>query len=1034
MLCFWNTQNDGILTVDDLLEENREKLEGFQHWAGGAAREETGVERLKRCFDLADQLFHQTLVRQEALMDACQRLKTLVDGVYEAFGGRSQEKWKGYYLLACGNVRFRTALIVARWKPMPYHLCYEAGRLFQKVPRNGTECDWLARLMAAKCTRELDRYQYHYDTGRAPEHGGHSFVQFRDICALIPGQSALECHVALDAAVNMGRCLSNCFQFEEAEPYFACVGRMLAEVCEGEAGQNTVELLTRCCGTGVLPEGLKKGIWLDPWAFKAMLNRVPQAGRELHTHYIQALVNLVACIISGRRAYALAQQLGEHVLKGPGRDNVDLQNNLARLYRKQRDYQRARTLLRQAIETMRRGRDGSKPYVVDGSYPVNDFAQLEWAKCDMRVHNYTKARERLESLVQHYPEKDEILFWVAIWDQEQMQLSQAVQLLEQICGRRPAIRRGTLGLKANYIMGTCYLYWNDPAKAKACFQRIVREDRAPEDPFAEKDLGWCRQLLGEYQQAIFNYQRVETLLRHSSLQMKNFLRLSTYNNLAQCHLYLGEYLKALDSFSHVLEQEPGNVRALCGAAHSWRKLAEYGQEPPPELYARYEGLTAGKPGGAGEEGHNRLLRLAVGLAGMAQQFVTIDPHVDSEYMLCLLAGERQEGDSALHWMCRRELERQVQQKVSFLNCELCVEALAALGEYAGEKGEQYTLFRFLRPIKGEAAAEQVSALVDSPEFQTLGAEQQGELLAYVYQLHHLMEQIKITLRLNRTQLRAHPCWHYTRMETMKKLLLPQNGQSPRFRLSNVAYMNDSAEGESFDELMEQLGQEMSLQGNGALLKAAHTAGYSGLRNVYLTSLCTKGDYIYMWAIYADRGTGCSFVFDEEFFDVKDRYPQGYVPFYQEVDSYPLYWIVYLPGDDGGTWKQLAQKGVDTSRLDQKLKDLERLLSRVEQMIQTLPGSGQLMTRVSAMLDQVRYLFKYDEYASEEEVRCLVVTRQGKIEPGDGDTPYLYTEIQKEIQLEELRFGPKVPMSPEKEAWLTATGRVKTLSRSKRHYR
>ena len=105
----------------------------------------------------------------------------------------------------------------------------------------------------------------------------------------------------------------------------------------------------------------------------------------------------------------------------------------------------------------------------------------------------------------------------------------------------------------------------------------------------------------------------------------------------------------------------------------------------------------------------------------------------------------------------------------------------------------------------DEAAEQVSALVDSPEFQTLEAEQQGKLLAHVYRLHHTMEQIKTTLRLKREELREKPCWHYTRMSTMQKLLLEQGEQPPRFRLSNVAYMNDSAEGESFGKLLEQHG-------------------------------------------------------------------------------------------------------------------------------------------------------------------------------------------------------------------------------------
>ena len=64
----------------------------------------------------------------------------------------------------------------------------------------------------------------------------------------------------------------------------------------------------------------------------------------------------------------------------------------------------------------------------------------------------------------------------------------------------------------------------------------------------------------------------------------------------------------------------------------------------------------------------------------------------------------------------------------------------------------------------------------------------------------------------------------------------------------------------------------------------------------------------------------------------------------------------------------------------------------------------------------------------------MVTRKRELAAGEGDTPYLYTKIDKEVQLDEVRFGPKVFKSPEKEAWMYATDRVKKVSYSNRHYR
>ena len=465
------------------------------------------------------------------------------------------------------------------------------------------------------------------------------------------------------------------------------------------------------------------------------------------------------------------------------------------------------------------------------------------------------------------------------------------------------------------------------------------------------------------------------------------------------------------------------MRALCGAACYLRRLEKNVKNIDVDFVKKLIGENETE-----SKDFKDFKGMAVALARKAREVAPGNPHVESEYVLCLLSNAEHYED---------ELMKQVLNSERVFPQELCVEALAKLAEHVGNKKLSYAPFCALRPMKWEAAAEQVSALVDSPEFQTLEAEQQGKLLAHVYRLHDTMEQIKTTLRLTRKELREKPCWHYTRMSTMQKLLLEQGEQPPRFRLSNVAYMNDSAEGESFGKLLEQCGSQSNMLQAYGLLPGGEAPNDSSLRNVYLTSLCTADDYIYMWAIYADKGTGCSLKFDENFFDVKDSYPQGYIPFHEEKNSYPLYRIVYLPDQD----KKME--------LEESLKELvDELVGILGEIYQVLPEEekqehpeeqqrprGKLLRAyITAMLDQVRYLFKYNEYAGENEVRCLVVTRKRELAAGEGDTPYLYTKIDKEVQLDEVRFGPKVFKSPEKEAWMYATDRVKKVSYSNRHYR
>lgn len=976
MTNFWGTKETLNWTVDNLIQG--EKMDSF-----GDCKEADITELFKHCFDLADQLFDQTLVQREVHTAACDRLKGLIEKICEK---PEQTAAAPYYHLARGNVRFRQALILNRWKPLPYSMCQEAQTCFEEAQKaEDSVCRWLAQLMAAKCEREMEKFRYHHSSSPSFQRGEGALKAFERIVKEIPSDNGELGRITLDAVINMGRCLRNQMKHQEAIPYFAAVCEELTRWCDDGEGNNIIAQMESVKKDGEIDAGIKDNL-------HTAVKNLQQEWKKADPQYLQALVNLVACLTDGPRAYAEAQELALHVLKNIQKENTDMQNNLGRLYRKRGDYLKAKEAHRVVMDNQRRAREENKNYFVDETASLNRYAELEQAKCSIRLKYFELALEQLERLLGFYDKDPEVLLWKGLCYRNQGQLTQAVEVLKDLCDAEKVIRPGTVGLKARYAMGTCYLP-SAPAQAKVWFEQIVQAE--PSDIPALKNLGWCQQMLGEYERAIATYQSVQELNEQGRYPRRDRTWISANNDLGLCQLYLGKTVRALCSFARVLVIERSNYRALSGTASCLRRL----------------GRTAE----------------AVKWVQKAREVAPNDPHVESEYVLCLLSNAKHYKDE------KYELVEQVLNSERVFPQELCVEALARLAEYVGDTGASCVPFCALRPMKWEAASQQVEALVNSTEFREMykepesgkqsevDRERQGKLLAYVYRLHHTMEQLKTTLRLNRAQLRENPCWHYTRMGTMQKLLLNQGEQPPRFRLSNVAYMNDSAEGESFGKLLEQYGSTPeTLQAYG-LLPGGEAPNDSSLRNVYLTSLCTADDYIYMWAIYADKGTGCSLKFDENFFDVKDSYPQGYIPFHEEKNSYPLYWIVYLT--DEGKFKDSGRK------LKLHLRNMSSLLKKIQQDMQGIP-----LSYITAMLDQVRYLFKYNEYAGENEVRCLVVTRNRKLAPGEGDTPYLYTEIDKEIRLDEVRFGPKVFKSPEKEAWMYATDRVKKVSYSNRHYR
>lgn len=1002
MLYYWGTACDEELKVDRLLQgENTDTYPDSKAF--------DAIYKFKRCFDLADQLFDQTLVQREVLLDACERLKDIIEKIWEKSKSADEAS---YYYLARGNIRFRQALILNRWMLLPYQMCQEAKTCFERAQKSGDlECRWLARLMAAKCEREMEKFRYHHSSSPPFQRGEGVLKAFERIVKEIPSDNGELGRITLDAVINMGRCQRNQMEHQEAIPYFAAVCAALAPMCGDGEGKAIIARQKLLETYGEIDEKIKGKFHVEENSQQPQ----QQCKDKKDPQYLQALVNLVSCLTDGPRAYAEAQELAVHVLKSLDMKNIDMRNNLGRLYRKRGDYLKAQETHRVVVDNLRRDRKGKESYFLDETASLNRYAELEQVKCSIKLKYFEQALEQLERLLRFYNKDPEVLLWKGLCYRNQGQLTQAVEVLKDLCEAEKVIRPGTVGLKARYAMGTCYLP-GAPAQAKVWFNQIAQA--APSDIPALENLGWCQQMLGEYGQAIIRYESVQDLNEQGIYSRRDRTWISTCNNLGQCYLYQENVEQALEQFKKVIEQEPSNYIALCGAACCLRRLKKNVEKIDVDFVKKLIGEN--------ETESKDFKERAVALAKKAREVAPGNPHVESEYVLCLLSNAKHYKDEKYK---KYELVEQVLNSERVFPQELCVEALAGLAEYVGDTGASCVPFCALRPMKWEAAAEQVSALVDSPEFQTLEAEQQGELLAHVYRLHHTMEQIKTTLRLTRKELGEKPCWHYTRMSTMQKLLLAQGEQPPRFRLSNVAYMNDSAEGESFGKLLEQYGSTPeTLQAYG-LLPGGEAPNDSSLRNVYLTSLCTADDYIYMWAIYADKGTGCSLKFDENFFDVKDSYPQGYIPFHEEKNSYPLYRIVYLPDQD----KKME--------LEESLKELvDELVGILGEIYQVLPEEQQqskgkmLRAYITAMLDQVRYLFKYDEYSSEKEVRCLVVTRKRELAAGEGDTPYLYTEIDKEIRLDEVRFGPKVFKSPEKEAWMYATDRVKKVSYSNRHYR
>lgn len=1101
MLRLANQQQNEYFTTDLLLQKRPDKTK-ISNWVGKPA---SCITLLQVCFDRANELFERRSNGREAIRAAFNRLQDVLTQVnirYHITGAASHQinlesnngkmiKW--LYHLACGALCLRQAMVEAEWQPLSVPQCYEAQRHFEEIT-GGDQFYWLAQLFSAKCHREINRNEYQYfekyedctDVG----------TRFCEIFLRVPKEEKWGVHIALDALINMGRCLQNCCLYEQAVPYHeTAVWILQGSKKKFSTFQTVFPPLESGDDYHVRAEELKDAI--------SSFN--DQSDSDFEDQLLQAKINLLICYIEGYQDYDTAEEIYQSISEiGP--DNIDAKNNLGRMYYKQWKYDDAIAKFNDVI-------DATPP--LDASLSRNHrFAKLEKVKCHIKLRQFAKAAKLLSKLQKAYPMDEEIQLWQAIWYRNQKQLQPAIDILEKICSARLPIRRGTIMLKAHFVIGTCYLEWDKPAQAYQYFEKI--HQAVPDDIAAVKNLGWCRQMAGEYAEAIESYQSICNTLapmvqtgekaasdvdaaKYQLAPRVRYDLVSTYNNLGHCHICRTEYVEALQAFCNALYWEPFNNLALCCAAHCLRHLgsensnigsATLSQKSLSILKEKWDAhwktddsrakwlsdlqIPEGKVESASAINNQKikveqkeLLELAIDLASLAQKNANDDWQTSSEYVLCLSAVKRGNGG-----------EEDVKVSQSLRDClhkhanhpMYCLEALIALGDFVESEAlksntdhapqnqtaylnqlANYADYASVYPAPEESCYEQVMELIDSREYATLNDAQKGKLLRHIYQLHHKMDQIKNELRVICSEGEAIPQFrHYTSLGSLKALLATNNETPPRFRLFNVSGVNDSSEGEPLLYLLRRNGGKITSQAASGTdsgcskqkdeipfeeilqrfgLQFGSQEDCSGLRNVYITSLCSVTDYIYMWVIYADKGAGCNVLFGKHFFDVTQKLVPNFIPYFAGTSRYPLYKIQYIEETN-------AEKDYGLSHsVFCLIGDLAQELCAIEDALHDCPTDicMPIRQRITNMLDQVRYLFKYDEYCGEEEVRCVVVTSSSKVDES-AQVPRLYTEIENDITFDEVCLGPKAAQVPETEAWLYSTGRVARVTRSKRHYR
>lgn len=693
------------------------------------------------------------------------------------------------------------------------------------------------------------------------------------------------------------------------------------------------------------------------------------------------------------------------------------------------------------------------------------FALKEMVYCSCQ---FDKIGKYIDERLASNPNDRELLLQKGLFFQRVGKLRDSNEIFRKLYSDYPQIARGTIGLKAVYNLGCNLLAEKRYHEAKKYFLQIKNAISSSEeaietvsynnavvcladlpniDVLSEMDYAWCLMNIREYEDAKEIY--VDILTHYgcfiSRLGLHNEMKIR--NNLIECCLQMlaGCYKTGIKSdrllkIEKIIEE---NFRYI------------YNREPLNGTALRHEGyynLLRGMYAEADEQNPKHLC-IALNCFKKAAVQLYKDVYVHSGWVSAAYA-LWQTGKN------HRSIIDQVKKRLHYISgpysirsCAKLAEILFSLDTRLGRNTEDKILLRCLARIQlsvGEEGYSLFQELRANDYFSALDSVERGRLLIFLFQIYKNIMDIKELCRYypDPDNLPV----QYRSIKRLKSYMEGEKDQSGGFTLWNIAYMNDYLEGDAFDTILQTAADNAYKETVERYTNTKEQNNVSNLissadKDIYISSLSLKRDAIPMWVSYADTGKGCAVTYSEEFLRLMHhRDLVTDVACYSDAD-YPLYRVCYIEtnsklgarADDRAPKDDIMLKEIN-SYIRTILRLLSNLISNLEDMAYPYEKKRNLIyvidEFVRSCFNEVRFLIKDSEYASEEEIRMIHYSKEGKLSVEEDKIPRFYIEREGEVLIEEVMLGPKINTFQQKEisTWLNKTGKVKRVTHSERHYR
>lgn len=264
--------------------------------------------------------------------------------------------------------------------------------------------------------------------------------------------------------------------------------------------------------------------------------------------------------------------------------------------------------------------------------------------------------------------------------------------------------------------------------------------------------------------------------------------------------------------------------------------------------------------------------------------------------------------------------------------------------------------------------------------------------------------------------------HYSKLSTLKYIIKEDDKEPcPRFRISNIAYLNDPSEGNIIFQILKKYSKGDALN---VLLGTANDENKLSqvpFSNVFIGSFSTAKNKLPMWTLYGDDSKGCCLVFDNSFFDqeniiVEEKSKEERIL----PQDLTLYKVKYVDIDNINESDTIIDYLCNVTGL---LDEMESIIAKYE----------YVKMWILSLLDEIRFLFKDCDYDYENEVRIIIYAEESEIKVDDGtnasNVPRLYVDLQRKLLYKEIILGSKIDKPMEVAPFLLHSGMVKKVLKS-----